>query len=61
MVFKLYTDAPKSEYLSWFVDALSLAQHYGQELNYLYFKETCSRLHILEEIEQIIRTRTNNG
>jgi len=57
MIMVGFTDAPKTEYLPWFVDAVSLAQHHRQEHNCEYFKETCAQLNILNEVEQIISDR----
>lgn len=47
----------KSDYLPWLVDAISLAQHFGQAHNYAYFKETFAQLNILNEIDVIIQNR----
>ncbi len=57
MIMINFTTAPKTAYLPWFIDAVSLAQHNRQASNYAYFKETCAQLNILNEVEQIISDR----
>ena len=53
MILINYTDAAKEQYLPWFADAITFAQQYQQDKNLNYYRETCTQLNILEEVEQM--------
>ncbi|HEY6437954.1 MAG TPA: hypothetical protein VIY47_15295, partial [Ignavibacteriaceae bacterium] len=49
------SNVSKKEILTWFSDAISLAQQFKQDGNYEYFRETCNQLKILDQVEKRIK------
>jgi hypothetical protein len=54
MILNLYTDAPREVMLPWFVDAVNLSSQFNLAAQNAYFRETCARLGILEEVDSVI-------
>lgn len=46
-----YTNAPRAQVVSWFADALYRAELYDQQKNVEYYRESCGRFNILNEVE----------
>ena len=54
MILNLYTDAPSERMLPWFVDAVNLSNQFNLPTQNAYFRETCARLGILDEVDKVI-------
>jgi len=54
MILNLYTDAPREVMLPWFVDAVNLSSQFNLAAQNAYFRKTCARLGILEEVDSVI-------
>ncbi len=54
MILNLYTDAPHEKVLPWFIDAVSLSNQLNLTAQNAYFRETCSQLGILQEVDSMI-------
>ena len=54
MFLNLYTDAPREMMLPWFIDSVSLSNQLNLTEQNAFFRETCSQLGILEEVDRVI-------
>ncbi len=54
MILNLYTNSPRETILNWFTDAVSLSNQFDLAEQNAYFRETCSRLGILQDVDSAI-------
>lgn len=51
MILVQYTDAPRDMVLAWFADAVNLSRNMHLDEQNSYFRDTCSQLGILEQVD----------
>ena len=54
MIYKLFTDLPQEQVITWFTDSITLAEQYKQENKAEYYRETCAQLGILDKVTSMI-------
>lgn len=54
MNLNLYTDAPRERWLPWLADAVSLSNQFDLAAQNEYFRETCTMLGVMQEIDDRI-------
>jgi hypothetical protein len=60
MILVQYTDAPSDRVVGWFADAVNLSRDMNLDEQNAYFRETCARLGILEQVQRRTADALNN-